>query len=73
LGFATIGVAFPWIVGHFNWRFAWYFLGAGALIMAVFYGATFPIYGACAGDYFPKGSWERSSVPGPPSMAGVPY
>jgi sugar phosphate permease len=22
--------------------------------MAVFYGVTFPIYGACAGDYFPK-------------------
>jgi len=23
-------------------------------LMAVFYGATFPMYGACAGDYFPK-------------------
>jgi MFS family permease len=23
-------------------------------VMAVFYGVTFPIYGACAGDYFPK-------------------
>jgi len=23
-------------------------------LLAVFYGATFPIYGACAGDYFPK-------------------
>ena len=22
--------------------------------LAIFYGATFPIYGACAGDYFPK-------------------
>jgi MFS family permease len=22
--------------------------------MALFYGATFPIYGACAGDYFPR-------------------
>ena len=22
--------------------------------VAIFYGATFPIYGACAGDYFPK-------------------
>lgn len=22
--------------------------------MAVFYGVTFPVYGACAGDYFPK-------------------
>lgn len=24
--------------------------------LALFYGATFPIYGACAGDYFPRGS-----------------
>ncbi len=23
-------------------------------LMAVFYGVTLPIYGACAGDYFPK-------------------
>jgi sugar phosphate permease len=23
-------------------------------ILAVFYGVTFPIYGACAGEYFPK-------------------
>ena len=23
-------------------------------LMAIFYGATFPMYGACAGDYFPK-------------------
>jgi MFS family permease len=22
--------------------------------LALFYGVTFPIYGACAGDYFPK-------------------
>jgi MFS family permease len=27
------------------------FLGIG--VLAVFYGATFPVYGACAGDYFP--------------------
>ena len=33
LGFATMGVLFPWIVSHFNWRFAWYFLGSGALLM----------------------------------------
>ena len=25
-------------------------------IMAIFYGATFPVYGACAGDYFPRES-----------------
>ena len=33
LGFATLGVAFPWIVLEFNWRYAWYFLGAAALVM----------------------------------------
>lgn len=35
LGFATIGLAFPWIVHHFTWRYAWYFLGTGALIMSL--------------------------------------
>lgn len=33
LGFASMGVAFPWIVHHLNWRYSWYFLGAGALVM----------------------------------------
>lgn len=33
LGFATMGVAFPWIVRHFSWRYSWFFLGAGALVM----------------------------------------
>ncbi len=36
LGFGTMGAAFPWIVQHFNWRFAWYFLGAAALVMFLF-------------------------------------
>ena len=36
LGFATIGAAFPWIVAQFSWRYAWYFLGTGALVMVVF-------------------------------------
>ena len=33
LGFATLGAVFPWIVLEFNWRYAWYFLGAAALVM----------------------------------------
>ncbi|MFO8091376.1 MAG: MFS transporter [Desulfatiglandaceae bacterium] len=33
LGFASIGLAFPWILGHFDWRYAWFFLGAAALFM----------------------------------------
>jgi len=33
LGFATIGAVFPWIVKYFNWRYAWFYLGALALAM----------------------------------------
>jgi sugar phosphate permease len=35
LGFATIGVVFPWIVARFSWRYTWFFLGSGALIMVL--------------------------------------
>jgi sugar phosphate permease len=35
LGFAAMGAAFPWIVHHYTWRHAWYFLGAGALVMVL--------------------------------------
>jgi len=35
LGFATMGVVFPWVVHQFNWRYAWYFLGAAAIVMIV--------------------------------------
>jgi sugar phosphate permease len=33
LGFATMGAVFPWIVKYFNWRYAWFYLGAMALAM----------------------------------------
>ncbi len=33
LGFATTGAVFPWIVTHFSWRYAWFFLGGLALAM----------------------------------------
>ena len=35
MGFATMGIAFPWIVANFNWRYSWFFLGAGALVMVL--------------------------------------
>ena len=38
LGFATIGAAFPLIVAHYSWRYAWFFLGGGALAMVLFNG-----------------------------------
>ncbi len=31
LGFATIGAVFPWIVKYFDWRYAWFYLGAMAV------------------------------------------
>lgn len=33
LGFATIGAVFPWIVKYFDWRYAWFYLGAMAMGM----------------------------------------
>ena len=35
---------------------SWIMLCVCVGILAIFYGVTFPIYGACAGDYFPKES-----------------
>lgn len=34
LGFALMGAAFPWVVGHYSWRHAWYILGILALGVA---------------------------------------
>ena len=33
LGLATMGALFPWVVEHFSWRYAWYFLGGMALAL----------------------------------------
>jgi len=35
---------------------SWIMLCVCIGVLAIFYGATFPIYGACAGDYFPRRS-----------------
>ncbi len=35
LGFAAMGAVFPWIVRNYTWRHAWFFLGAGALVMVI--------------------------------------
>lgn len=35
LGFAVMGVAFPWIVDHYSWRHAWFILGIMALALVV--------------------------------------
>jgi sugar phosphate permease len=34
-GFAVMGLAFPWVVAHYSWRYIWYILGMMALAMIV--------------------------------------
>ena len=59
LGFATMGVVFPWIVSQFSWRYSWYFLGTGALLMVVANGLLLRSDPASAG-YLPWGQKEGS-------------
>ncbi len=35
LGFAIMGLVFPWIVQNFSWRHAWYMLSAAALVLII--------------------------------------
>jgi OFA family oxalate/formate antiporter-like MFS transporter len=63
LGFATMGIAFPWVVHHFNWRYAWYFLGTGALVMVLVNGLLLRSDPENSG-YLPWGQMERSSSAG---------
>jgi len=59
LGFATMGVAFPFIVNHLNWRFAWYFLGTGAVVMIFINGIFIRSTPESAG-YAPWGQQEET-------------
>jgi len=59
LGFATMGVVFPWIVNQFSWRYSWYFLGTGALLMVAVNGLLLRSDPASAG-YLPWGQKEGS-------------
>lgn len=64
LGFATMGLAFPWIVTQWSWRYAWYFLGAGALIMALANGLLLRSNPESAG-YHPWGRKSTGTTPAP--------
>ncbi len=35
VGFAAMGVSFPWILSNFDWRFAWFALGTMGLLMVI--------------------------------------
>ena len=70
LGFATMGVAFPWIVNHLSWRYSWYFLGASALAMVVANGLLLRSDPESAG-YRPWGEKESASAPSPAETSGL--
>ena len=58
LGFATMGAAFPLIVRLFTWRYAWYFLGIGAMVMVVVNGLLLRSDPQTSG-YLPWGQTEK--------------
>jgi sugar phosphate permease len=60
LGFATIGAAFPLIVAQYSWRYAWFFLGAGALAMVLFNGLLLKSDPESSG-WLPWGGERKSS------------
>jgi sugar phosphate permease len=63
MGFATMGAVFPWIVHNFNWRYAWYFLGAGALCMVLVNALLLRSHPESAG-YQPWGASGERQRPG---------
>jgi sugar phosphate permease len=67
LGFASMGVFFPWVVSNFNWRYSWFFLGAGALVMAIANSLLLRSDPESAG-YLPWGQKEPASLNGPESV-----
>jgi sugar phosphate permease len=68
LGFATMGVAFPWVVEHFSWRYAWFFLGALALSMVAVNGIFLRSDPASSGLH-PWGTKKNASWPGKAEVA----
>jgi sugar phosphate permease len=68
LGFATLGAVFPLITTHFDWRYAWYFLGMGALVLVGANGLLLRSSPESAG-YAPwgqKAAADGTLPPGPP-------
>lgn len=72
LGFATVGAAFPWIVNHYSWRYAWYLLGFSALGMAGVNGLLLREDPAAAGTepWGSKKSYQNTTGPLAPPEEG---
>ncbi|MCF8107819.1 MAG: MFS transporter [Desulfohalobiaceae bacterium] len=76
LGFACMGLVFPLIVAGLNWRFAWYFLGVGALIMVLFNAFLLRSDPESSGTR-PWGGSDKSARPAAPTLgadcARIPF
>lgn len=66
LGLATVGLAFPWIVSGFSWRYTWYFLGAAALVMVLVNG----LFLRSSPEALGGRPWGQKSPPQASSPAG---
>jgi len=64
LGLAALGAVFPWVVRQYSWRFAWFFLGAAALVMVAINGLLLRSSPESAG-YRPWGEEKNTGDPKP--------
>ncbi len=71
LGFAAMGALFPVIVSSLSWRYAWYFLGAGALFMIALNGFLLRSSPESAGAR-PWGTKPREAVAEPLITGSTP-
>lgn len=65
LGFASMGLAFPWILARFDWRYAWFFLAGAAFVMVAANGVFMRSDPASSG-LSPWGAATGNDPPGPP-------
>jgi sugar phosphate permease len=68
LGFAALGAVFPWVVGALSWRYAWYFMGAAAVLLVL------PNAVCLRSDPAESGlkPWGKESPTGPGNASGPP-
>lgn len=66
LGLATVGAVFPFVVASFSWRYAWYFMGAIAVLMVAVNGLFLRSDPAAVGTK----PWGGDSNPGQQAAGG---
>jgi len=73
LGFAAMGLFFPWVVRALDWRWAWYLLGAGALILAATNGFLLRSDPASAGRRPWGERWKSDEAAGVTDKHGIGF